>query len=361
LDSLIRSQRNGNSTSTTFITLSGGLLPALEGAVFVDNNANRRFDAGEGWANVNLSLLTNGATAQRTATDVDGRYSFSMVPPGAYSVRVDPATLPASVVLIAVQDGATANPFPITLTGGGSKTLNWGYHQHPLLAGRIYVDANTNAVFDPGPANPGEQALPNVNVDLTTPAGIVAQTTTDSNGLYGFGNANIPDPTPGNYVVMVDTNTLPAGVSLRPGDASLVATNAWPETLMAGSTNRLDWLVYRGLKSSPPQFHFSSWVLYRTHGSLLGTLNLVNTNPPGSGPAPEPFWLGLHSSSDFFYPYPTGVGSNGLPYVDLTAAVKTALGGGSLHPGQSVILNNAIEVYSRTRGAPPDSLFEWVH
>jgi hypothetical protein len=158
----------------------------------------------------------------------------------------------------------------------------------------------------------------------------------------------------------VDTNTLPSGVSIRPMNASL-PTNAWPEILIAGSTNRLDWLVYRAAKSSPPQFFIYPWVLNRTHGSLLGTVNLTNTNAPGSGPAPEPFWLGLHSSTNFFYPYPSGTGTNGLFYVDLTAAIKARLPGGLLNPGQSVVLTNAIEVYSRTRGAPPDSLFEWVH
>jgi hypothetical protein len=265
------------------------------------------------------------------------------------------------VALVAVPNGATANPFPITLVGGVLKTLNWGYHRYPLLGGRVFVDANTNGAFDPGSGNPSELALSNVTLTLmVTPAGVkVAQTTSDMNGLYGFGNASIADPAPGTYVVTVDPASLPPGVSIAPSAASTLPTNSWPETLVAGTTNRLDWLVYQSAGTNGPlQFRIFPWVLNRSHGSLLGTVNVANTNGPGSPPPATTYHLGLHSSTNYFYPYPDG--TNGLPYLNLTAAVNAILGGGSLAPGQTVVLTNAIEVYSRTRGAPSDSLFEWV-
>lgn len=350
LGSLALIQRDLDPASKTFITLSGGLAPALEGGVFADANGNGVLDAGEGLPNVTVLLQTNGATMLQTTTDVDGRYSFSTAP-GNYTVRVDPATLPPGLALVPVQDGATVNPSPITLVGGVSKTLNWGY-RHPALEGRVYVDANTNGVFDAT-----DQALSGVEVLLLSNAVKIAQVPTDANGLYSFGNTNTPNPLPGTYAVALDTNTLPPGLTLIPVQAGAVS-NPTTTTLVLGRTNVLNWGFFGGGQSARLQFHFVAWQLNRAVGSLLGTVSLTNTNPPGSAPAPEPYWLGLHASTDFFYPHPTG--NSDLPYVDLTPAAKALLGGGSLDPGKSLVLTNAVEVFGSTRTPPADGQFDWV-
>jgi hypothetical protein len=44
--------------------------------------------------------------------------------------------------------------------------------------------------------------------------------------------------------------------------------------------------------------------------------------------------------------------------IDVSIAVNAQIAGGILAPGQSVVLTNAVEVYSRYRSAPTNSLFE---
>lgn len=351
LGSLALVQRDLDPASKTFITLSGGLTPALEGAVYVDASANARFDLGEGVAGAGVSLWAAGAVVQQTKTDADGRYSFTTVPPGTYNVQLDTAALPSGSVLAVVQDGAGGNPAAVTLVGGSSKTLNFGFQQHPLLGGRVFVDANTNSVFDPG-----ERALAGVKVQLLAGNVVSAQTATDSEGHYAFGNLSLVNPPPGSYVVQVDPGGLPAGATLLPAGGG-VPTNAWPQTLNAGAASTLDWLVYQSFQLGPLQIRIDPWMLNRTHGSLLGTVRISNTNAAGTGAVAGPYRLGLHSSTNFFFARPDG--TNQFAYVDLTAAVKS-LAAATLNPGQTVVLTNAIEVYSRTRGAPADSWFEWV-
>jgi hypothetical protein len=113
-----------------------------------------------------------------------------------------------------------------------------------------------------------------------------------------------------------------------------------------------------------PQFKFTNWILNRTSGAVVGTINIANTNTVG-GAISGPYWLGINSSTNFYYApthngQPQVAGTNGLPYVDLTAAVKAALGTDTLGAGQSVTLTNAVEVFSRYRSAPADSQFNWV-
>jgi hypothetical protein len=186
----------------------------------------------------------------------------------------------------------------------------------------------------------------------------VAQALTDGEGRYGFGDLNHLDPAPGSYLVTVDTASLPPGSNLMPSAAGRTATNSWPQTLLAGQSSVLDWLILQSRQLAPPQFQINPWTLNRSHGSLLGNVRLTNTNAPGSGPVLGPYLLGLRSSTNFFLANPSG--TNRLPYVDLTAAVIGQVGTASLNPGQTVVLTNAMEIYSRTRGAPEDQWFEWV-
>lgn len=360
LGSLVLIQHDSDPNSKTFITLSGGIAPALSGGVFVDANTNGLLDAGEGLANVRVLLLTNGITALTNAlTDANGRYSFNTVP-GSYAVGVDTATLPPGLVFTPVLSGAASDPMPVTLLGGVAQTVNWGYDLRSAAAiqGQVSV-VDTNGVF--------QTALPNLTVMLRSTNGtFLAQITTDTNGLYNFGNAVTPNPAPGTYWVELVTTNLPAGLTPRAvpnGPTNNPAVVVLPPSKTA--TNNFAFV--RPLSSGRAQFYFTAWTNNWVTGSLLGTLRIANTNLAGT--APEPFQLGLLVSANFYWAtnelpargIPFAVTPD-LPNIDLTALVH-GLNGGPLNPGDSVVVTN-LPVFSRARVTPADihsnTNFVWV-
>jgi SdrD B-like protein len=247
LGSLALIQHDNDTNSTTVVTLSG-LVGSLSGTVFHDFNTNGLPDVGEGLSGVVLSALSNSVSVAQVTTDANGKYTFSSLPPGNYSVQVDPTTLPAGLTLTASQNGATTDPWPVTLPAA-VPVLNWAY----------------------------------------------------------------------------------VGGSAQFTDVSA--------------------LVQLGLK----------WQLNRAHGSLMGTVSI--TNSPSSGATlGDPWQLGMHAATNFFYPTNFGVAVGTLPdgvaEVDLSAAVNGQAAGGNLAPGQWVVLTNAVEIYSADRSVPPGSLFE---
>lgn len=102
---------------------------------------------------------------------------------------------------------------------------------------------------------------------------------------------------------------------------------------------------------------FSQWQLNYSTGSLIGTLSIQNSTAGGVTFGP-PYQLGLPTSVYFYLPHPGGVLSDGVPYLDLTAAVNARIVNGLLAPGQTVVLTNGVEVYSLTRTPPTNTLFE---
>jgi hypothetical protein len=67
-------------------------LNAIHGRVYADNNANARFDSGEGVANAVVRLGD-----RVTATDADGAYDFYNVLPGSHTIELEIGRLPAGL------------------------------------------------------------------------------------------------------------------------------------------------------------------------------------------------------------------------------------------------------------------------
>jgi len=142
-------------------------------------------------------------------TDASGLYEFSGLPAGNYVVVVDSSDpdLPSTTV--------TGDPDPTlngqtgitVLPGDIIKFADFGYQPPGVIGDQLWIDADGDGVFD---ANL-ETGLSGVTVRLETPGGVLlATTTTDSEGLYSFG-----DLADGNYVVVVVTATLPSDLALN--------------------------------------------------------------------------------------------------------------------------------------------------
>jgi hypothetical protein len=143
-------------------------------------------------------------------------------------------------------------------------------------------------------------------------------------------------------------------------------SNPWNVSLTANGAATVNW-GFRGSSTSGFENVNSllgyslTWQLNRARGTLVGTLSL--TNLTGSGATlSSPWQLGMQASASFFYPtnfgVPVGQLPDGTASVDLSAAMAAQFNQGTLRPGQFVILTNAVEIYSLTRGAPPNSQFE---
>ncbi|PWK77486.1 SdrD B-like protein [Lentzea atacamensis] len=199
------------------LTLDAGIhapVNRIGDFVWVDANNNGLQDDGEKPVEGVTVELNTGAT---TKTDAQGKYLFSDLPDGTYTVCFDIANLPAAVAdytLTKVNAGddakdsdadpATGCTLPVTLGVGQREnlTLDAGLVAPPNSIGDlVWYDTNRNGVQDPG-----EPGVPGVTVTLVdeqgNPVGVPVKTGPD--GKYEF--PNIPD---GTYKVCFEMGALP--------------------------------------------------------------------------------------------------------------------------------------------------------
>lgn len=203
-------------------------LGTISGRVFYDITANtysEDSDPGQSGFVVYIDYDYNGVPAAweyQTTTNAQGRYTFSNVYPGSYSIRVvKPSgweqTYPVPPA------GSTDAPFNTRANGGfDSSYTDFGVIYPSFVSGRVFEDVDANGTQ----AASGEPGLANfhvfVDVDGDGSAGV--------NDPYGLTNAlgdyQLRVPVSGNYNVGVIRlsgyqSTVPAGglqpVSLTPG------------------------------------------------------------------------------------------------------------------------------------------------
>lgn|GEM_PF-2765195 len=160
-------------------------------------------EAGLGGVTVNLFSDPDGdgvydTPAGTTTTDANGNYIFDDLPPGAYVVEVDPATLPAGVTQTGDPDGTLdnqSNPIPLA-PGDVYVNADFGYTGIANTIGdTVWFDGNGDGIVDPD-----EPGFAGVTVVLLDSNGdVVATTITDANGNYSF--TGVPD---GDYQVWVN-------------------------------------------------------------------------------------------------------------------------------------------------------------
>lgn len=209
--------------------------------VWYDNNNNGRQDPGEpDVPNVQVRIFTcgdapavdvNGNPVPPQTTDASGNYLFTNLPPGAYKVVFDTATLPPGVLIVPPnqdaddeQDsdadpttGMTACTPPIP-SGQTNRSLDMGIVRPVRVGDFVWFDNNGNGVQDAG-----EPGVPGVTVRLFNADGTPAKDlngvdvpaqNTSANGGYLF--TNLP---PGSYYVIFDLTTLPTGYTVTTPNA----------------------------------------------------------------------------------------------------------------------------------------------
>ncbi|MEM9382708.1 MAG: family 16 glycosylhydrolase [Planctomycetota bacterium] len=229
----------------TFRQRAGG----IEGRVWADENGNGVDDGEPGLAGLRLQLVDpgTGEVLDLAVTPTDGAYAFADLGEGGYTVRVDPATLPAGAIATFDPDG-TASPgaFSLSIECDDVQTgLDFGYD--PLYLGApLCVPAEPNSTGNPG-ALIAEGSLLAANNDVllsasSLPSGVLGYFLTST--VQGF----VPSPggSQGNLCVVGDIGryTGPGqiissgllGTASLPIDLTQVPTPTGPVAVQPGET-----------------------------------------------------------------------------------------------------------------------------
>ena len=240
--------------------------------VFVDQNNNGTADVNEPFA----------------ITDANGNYSISNLPDATWTVAIDTSSLPAGVSPTYDLNGiATANRTSVVLTPGQARTdVDFGYVGGASIATSIYNDLNgdgAKSATDPGLA--GVKVFIDLNADGTRQAN-EQFATTDASGSY-----LISGLTAGNYTVVVDASTLPAGVTIK-GDPDVTKDGKTTVTLTSAQALTTVNFGYQGNSS----IGITVWLDQNGDGSksgsepvLAGVRVFLDRNANGTRDADEPF------------------------------------------------------------------------
>ncbi len=179
---------------------------SIAGTVFVDNDGDYNFDAGEQPLNgVTITLLDDtGKIVSTTQTDSLGQYKFIGLKPGTYTVR---ETQPLGFLQGGQKAGsgggnaAVQDVISAVALGAGAGLVDYNFFEiaPASISGSVFVDLDDDCLFD---AN--ERPIAGVTITLLDSLGaVVATTQTDSQGRYSFMNLR-----PGQYTLR---ETQPAG------------------------------------------------------------------------------------------------------------------------------------------------------
>ena len=251
----------GSATSTDVVnngdkdlTLDFGFVKPVVSVgdfVWVDSNKNGIQDAGEpGLAGVTLTLsgptghsVTDNAgnPVNPVTTDATGKYLFSNLPalPAGqhYAVTVTPPAgygpTTANVGSDRAVDSSTGSATSTDLVNNGDQdlTLDFGFTKILVSVGDyVWLDVNRD-----GLQTTGEPGIPGVTVKLLKGGAVIATTTTDASGYYGFGNL---DPSTAYTVQFV----VPTGSTVTTKDAGGDSSNS-PTADLTDSDAAADGLV----------------------------------------------------------------------------------------------------------------------
>jgi len=212
--------------NTSSVPLTAGYT--IAGKLYNDADASfSSSDSEAPYAGVTVALLKKDGTPVldkdgnpvTAVTDAEGKYSFSGLPLGEYTVSVvDPTSGPlAGTKPTEAYTGRYKTTADVTIAEatGSVIDVNFGFVKPASVGDKVWMDVNRDGIQDAD-----EPAMPGVTVTLTRADGSavtdasgnpVAAVTTDANGQYKFENL-----LPGDYKV---TFTNPAGYEATVSDA----------------------------------------------------------------------------------------------------------------------------------------------
>ncbi len=169
---------------------------------FHDSNVNGMADQDEPvFAGARLSVLKGGLLLSEMQTDAQGIAALPLLRAGEYELQL---SLPDGQIF-SVSGGEGGNSFfsdtaaselaiPFTVLPGQENTVFAGVTLPGTISGRLFVDVNSNGVWDAG-----EDMMPGFTVEAVNASGkAVAQTVTDAAGAYLS-----PALVPGSYTVRI--------------------------------------------------------------------------------------------------------------------------------------------------------------
>jgi 5-hydroxyisourate hydrolase-like protein (transthyretin family) len=239
--------------SNTTIDAGYYQLSSIGDYVFCDKNNNGIQDAGDTpLANVTVKLTGtagDGTTVSlTTTTDANGKYIFSNLKPGTYTVNFAKPTgfnsspKDAGGNDTTDSDADTNGNVSVTVTSGtNNTTVDAGFNQPIVktasLGDFVFCDKNGNGIQDAG-----ELGIAGVGVTLTgtTTSGqsVTLNTTTDANGKYVFANLEagtykVIFAKPAGYVITAPNK----GTTATDSDADVTSGMTNNITLAAGESN----------------------------------------------------------------------------------------------------------------------------
>jgi SdrD B-like protein len=178
---------------------------SLDGVVFIDRNGNGVQDPDEpGLPGVKIQL----DATHSVVTDASGRYRFSGLKRGGYTIAIDRASTPPDLRL------ASASPVKVDLPGG-PRQISFAFAGAGAIHGIVFNDVHFSGQFSG--IEPGVPA----EVVIEGPGG---RRTVSVNGVFSVGGL-----APGRYRLTIDALSLPPAfvldatdveVELKPGDVA---------------------------------------------------------------------------------------------------------------------------------------------
>ena len=171
----------------------------VSGTVYYDKDRSETLNNSEpGFDGITVNLLgEDGQVVATTTTKADGTYSFSKLPAGKYTVKVEPSDLLKKLEQTEDPDGTkdhTSGVVQVNHDNPSVKNVNFGYIANNSINGTIYRDGDRD-----GKKGDTEGRYSGVTVQLLDKDGkVIATTTTDKDGKYSF--EHLPD---GTYSVKV--------------------------------------------------------------------------------------------------------------------------------------------------------------
>ena len=225
----------------------------VSGTVYYDKDRSETLNNSEpGFDGITVNLLgEDGQVVATTTTKADGTYSFSKLPSGKYTVKVEPSDLLKKLEQTEDPDGTKDNTSGVVQVNHDNpsvKNVNFGYATNYTIKGTVYRDADRSESLEDG-----EKLYQGVTVDLLDNAGnVVATTTTDAKGAYAFtnleeGTYKVRVHKEGPIADLVQTEDPDGTKDSASGDITLELNDPIKENVNFGyiSNNSISGTVYR--------------------------------------------------------------------------------------------------------------------